>query len=381
MSVSKAIYAIPRFVWKIILYTLSILLGLLYILSVSSPYVPPTKFILPALSGLLFEFILLGQVLLFIYWLIKKRWGIVCCYLLLFALSYPVLSDYIALNIFSSNSTQAKHQTNKTKKTIKLLSYNTYVFGYKGHSKKNPNPVLKYIKESNADLVCLQEASYTVRVGSYIRRHTLHNYLKKEYPYINEQVAQNDGSMIMLLSKYPIKKVKRLPIRSRANGAVAFCIDINGKKVLLIGVHLESFRLNRKRLDLDMNSAKRGDINGLKQTICRKIAPTIKAHNIQANLIHRVIEKCSIPNVIVCGDFNDTPLSYTYHKIRENLTDAYLNCAFGFGFSIRTSIFAGRIDHIFYNKSFNAINCQIDTRMTASDHAPIIAELEWKEEE
>ena len=40
----------------------------------------------------------------------------------------------------------------------------------------------------------------------------------------------------------------------------------------------------------------------------------------QADTIHAEI-KCSPYPVLVCGDFNDTPASYTYHRVRKDLVD------------------------------------------------------------
>ncbi len=360
-----------RFVRNTLLYLISFLIGGFYILSCLAPFISPQVAILPALLTLFFSYILLGQVVLFIYWLVKKRWKIVITYLFIFLLSSPVVLDFSPINLTSQST------NNKGDKAIKVLSYNTFVFGYQAHSKEKPNPILKYIRDSKADLVCLQEASYTVRVGSCINKQMLHDYLKEEYPYINEQVAQNDGSMIILLSKYPIKKGQRLPIKSRANGAVAWTVDIQGKEVLVLGLHLESFRLSKKHAEQYIKYAKDGNTLGLKYAIKAKIKPTLIAHSKQAKQIHQFIENSRNKNIIVCGDFNDTPISYAHKQIAEKLNDAYSNCGLGFGFSIRTSIFVGRIDHILYSDSFKAQSCQIDRSITASDHSPIITVLEW----
>ncbi len=361
-----------RFIRDIVLYLISLLIGGLYVLTCLAPFISPQSFILPALLTLFFGYILLGQIILFVYWLIRKRWQIILSYLLVFLLSSPILLDFCPIHFTSK-------EKNKNNKTIKVLSYNTFVFGYQAHSKDKPNPILKYIQESNADLVCLQEASYTVRVGSCINREKLHNYLKGSYPYINEQVAQNDGSMIILLSKYPIKKGERLPIKSRANGAVAWQVDIQGKEVLVVGVHLESFRLSKKHAEQYMAYVKKGNTLGLKYAVRGKIKPTLIAHAVQAKQIHKFIQESEQKNIIVCGDFNDTAISYAHNEIAKDLNDAYSNRGLGLGLSIRTSIFAGRIDHILYSDSFEALNCKVDRSIKASDHAPIITSLVWSD--
>lgn len=40
---------------------------------------------------------------------------------------------------------------------LKVLTYNVMGFGYKGHTEDAPNPIIRYIANSGADIVCLQE--------------------------------------------------------------------------------------------------------------------------------------------------------------------------------------------------------------------------------
>ncbi len=364
---------IYRFVRDTFFYLLTFIVGGLYLFACTAPYISPKTIIYPALLTLFFGYILLGQIILFLYWLIRKRWGIVFTYLLIFLITSPVLLSFFPINFGSSSDKDKAEQ-------IKVLSYNTKVFGYDSHSPEKPNPILKYIKESGADLVCLQEASYTVRVGSCISPDRLHKYLKGTYPYIKEQVAQNDGAMFILLSKYPIKSCKRLPIKSRANGAAAYVVDIQGKEVLLINLHLESFKLNQKQTHLYLKLLKEGNMKAVKYIIKGKFQPTFIRHSNQAKIIKQFVEDSGIENVIICGDFNDTPISYAHHLIADKMNDAFVSKGFGLGASIRTSIFVGRIDHILYNNSFKAINCEVDNDIKASDHSPILTTLEWQED-
>ena len=38
--------------------------------------------------------------------------------------------------------------------------------------------------------------------------------------------------------------------------------------------------------------------------------------------------------VILCGDFNDTPASYTYRTVKGDLTDGFRDCGSGFGYTL-----------------------------------------------
>ena len=73
--------------------------------------------------------------------------------------------------------------------------------------------------------------------------------------------------------------------------------------------------------------------------------------------------------VIVCGDFNDTPISYTYSTLKENLSDAFKESGIGIGNSY-VGIPSLRIDYILHDKKFNSYNYK-KNKYELSDHFPI----------
>lgn len=54
----------------------------------------------------------------------------------------------------------------------------------------------------------------------------------------------------------------------------------------------------------------------------------------QADTIHAEIERSPYP-VLVCGDFNDTPASYTYRQIRKGLIDGFRDCGSDYQYTFR----------------------------------------------
>jgi endonuclease/exonuclease/phosphatase (EEP) superfamily protein YafD len=76
--------------------------------------------------------------------------------------------------------------------------------------------------------------------------------------------------------------------------------------------------------------------------------------------------------VIVCGDFNDSPISYSRHAMAEVLTDCYTTTGKGIGLSYNQKAFSFRIDHFFCNDKVQPYCCEIDGKMDASDHNPLI---------
>jgi endonuclease/exonuclease/phosphatase family metal-dependent hydrolase len=76
----------------------------------------------------------------------------------------------------------------------------------------------------------------------------------------------------------------------------------------------------------------------------------------------------------VCGDFNDTPLSYTYQQFNSTLTDAFRNCGRGIGPTYVGRIPAGRIDYIFHSEDLNSTQFKIQEK-SLSDHLAVSCKI------
>jgi len=80
--------------------------------------------------------------------------------------------------------------------------------------------------------------------------------------------------------------------------------------------------------------------------------------------------------MLVCGDFNDSPLSYAHRVIGEGLCDVFVEAGAGPGFTYNQNHFYFRIDHIFATPAFRVLECKVDRSIRASDHYPVWCILE-----
>mgnify|MGYP002508238419 FL=1 len=78
---------------------------------------------------------------------------------------------------------------------------------------------------------------------------------------------------------------------------------------------------------------------------------------------------------VVCGDFNDTPMSYVYGELIENLVDAFEQCGKGYGYTFRPMYGALRIDYILHSPELETENYMVDDAVELSDHLPIAARI------
>ena len=254
---------------------------------------------------------------------------------------------------------------------LKVLSYNVCGFGFEHHGSQRPNKVLLYLKSSEADLICLQEASLAQDKDWGVTMGQVKAYLGKKYPYISLIPAQDGGSGLMLLSRYPIKEAERIPMPSRTNGAAHFKINIGGQETHIINVHLESFRLSQALGQEYMNLVAKGKAFELQDALRSKLTPIFRHHERQAKIVKRYADSLQTERLIICGDFNDTPVSYAHEKLERDMTDAFIKAGNGLGYSFVSRTFLVRIDHILLGKAFTPYYTKVDAGVKGSDHYPI----------
>ena len=90
------------------------------------------------------------------------------------------------------------------------------------------------------------------------------------------------------------------------------------------------------------------------------------------------IKKIDTDYVLVCGDFNDTPISYAHRTIQGPLKDAYAASGRGVGVTYNENFFWFRIDNILHSANMKPINCTVD-KVRYSDHYPLWCYLQLKE--
>jgi endonuclease/exonuclease/phosphatase family metal-dependent hydrolase len=110
------------------------------------------------------------------------------------------------------------------------------------------------------------------------------------------------------------------------------------------------------------------DIKEMRE-IASKLKSAFQTRAGQVREIKNIIDKTPY-RVIICGDFNDTPVSYSYQKLRGDFNDAFVSSGSGFGRTYIGKLPSFRIDNIFHSDNFKSYNFQAyDFR--ASDHLPV----------
>ena len=353
-----------NFVALLILAVNALFTGLL-LFTAYSPHIQPGTHPAQSCLGLTFPVFLMINIGFFIFWLVIQRYKTALLPLIGLLLCYSQTRTYLPINF----------HTNKLPETsFKLLSYN--IMGFDGAIKQNgKNPILTYLKESNADILCLQEYS-TTESSRHLSQKDVEQELKA-YPYhrINT-VGREKGhtNKIACYSKYPILSARVLDYSSEYNGSVLYEVKIGEDTVTLINNHLESNKLTKADKAVYENMLKSPEKEKVKsgmRLLIRKLAEASAIRAPQADTIAHEITASPHPCIIVCGDFNDTPISYTHRTIAQNLDDAFTKSGRGLGISYNQNRFYFRIDNILTSKNLKAYNCTVDRSIKDSDHYPI----------
>ncbi len=359
---------------KSFLSSLNIILAGLLIASAYSDMISPEKNVWFAYLGLAFPALVFVNLCFFIYSILSKNLLFIFISCLTAFICWGPFSRYCPFNF----KTEAIPQKN----VIKILSYNVMSFAYKNHTKESPNRIIQYIAESDADIVCLQEYMVSSRPGLMSAK-SVADALSM-YPYSEAIIFSSPTNKsyqygLAVFSKYPITKSRRIKYHSKYNGSSIHELNINGKSLVLVNNHLESFKLtaeDRSKYSKMITGVNLESLEGFHNSIQQKLGEAFRIRTQQAEIVAREIRKTGGYYIVVCGDLNDTPISYAQRTIKGPLVDAYAESGFFTGTSYNQNFFFFRIDHIFHSSSMKSYNCTVDTRVKLSDHYPIYCYLE-----
>ena len=318
---------------------------LLMLLAGYSDRLNPVDHPILSVMGMTFPIFLLANLLFLFFWLTvkwKKAWIPIAG----FAAAYVPITLFMPLNM----------RQDVPKGTIKLISYNVCTYGGNYKYDHGFDTVFSYLEREKADIVCLQEDVDTWR------RFVFQRY-QKIYPYNDTTVLHQNAltfNGVGIHTRFPIIRKERIWYPSNTNGSVAYYLNTGKDTLLVINNHLEGTHLS----DEERNNYK-GNNNARR-------AP-------QAEAVHRYIEEHRQYPIIVCGDFNDTPISYARRTIAQGLTDCFQETGRGLGLSYNQKGFYFRIDHLLCSPDLQPFNCQIDDKMDASDHFPLICHIKMRE--
>jgi len=262
--------------------------------------------------------------------------------------------------------------------TIHLLSWNVRLFDLYNWSKNKQtrNKMIEVIHHEGADILCFQEFYYD-DLGKFNTLDTLLDIQWANRVHIENSSSVNSNSHfgIATFSKFPIINRGVIAFKDVTDNISIFTDIVAFQDTIRVyNLHLESIRFRRedyKILEKITGNKDNTDLDGPQKILDRMRRAYIRRAR-QTDIIKDHITRSPYP-VLVCGDFNDTPNSYTYHNISKGLEDAFRSSGYGMGATFISIIPFLRIDFILYSpKRFTPIYFRV-LRKKLSDHYPVVS--------
>lgn len=341
--------------FKDVLYIfLSSLFAATLLISYSSMFIDPTKFWVPMFFGIYFIPLLAINILIFFWGVIGIRKASILIPLLAILPSLAISDRFVKIE---NDADICKGEN------IKVLSYN---LGRYRAGSKDMTPesciveVRNFLRSEKADIVCLQEfaASDTSALSSYL----------PDYPYKASHLFRGTRYFgNVTLSKYPIVETEKITFEGSTNLAIASDIKIGKRLIRVYNCHLESNSLSFTSIIKRLFKR-----NSFQEEVVH-VHERLKEASIKRSFQVKTVldsEAASCCPTIVCGDLNDSPMSYTYHKLVSRKKDSFEEAGNGMSATYALLWPLLRIDYILLPTEYNASHHTV-TKAKFSDHYPI----------
>lgn len=378
-----------RWAYHSIMTIITIGILLVYLASSYSENFDPRDAHYISFLGIGYHLILISAIIWLAIILFLRHWKLSAILGLSLLLTYNHICRYFPVNFMTIDPVTSVIDDDGNKKEIdvckiKVLTYNTCGLGQVHLSKiKEKIPILDVIRSCDADIVCLQEYAFTLSKGGHTQEQ-IRQSLSDLYPYYDFMPNSGRTALgIAVFSKFPIKNMVRIDKSKKDYVASMFYeLNVKGQRVVLLNNHLHSNLIKqRDRILYDemIEHFEADSLQRIRTGMLRSLGSGLRARASEAHKIRDFIKERigdeDVP-IVICGDMNDTPISYCYKTMRGELEDAWQNAGFGSGTTYNQHHFWFRIDHIFHSSHFKTLDTKVLKQYEYSDHYPLLTTLQ-----
>jgi endonuclease/exonuclease/phosphatase family metal-dependent hydrolase len=349
------------FILHRVAFVLSTLAALALLISYAAPYVSPVYFSPIAFFGLAYPYLLLVNVLFVIYWL---------CFMKL-KFIFPLLAILAGYTHVGHYFNFSPRRSVKPNDYIKVVTFNAHHFKY-NKSTKNTKEFYAYLEKEQPDIICIQEFWDSSKTEKECFSKILKVLKAKEYHFtgqLNSKLSNTGG--LLTISRFPIVNRGSVDLGPKTyNRCMYTDIDIRGEVTRVYNVHLQSIKFGKDAYHFVKQSEAETD-STMKQTrnIFRKLRSAFEMRAPQSEAVQESMEACKFRK-LVCGDFNDTPVSYVYRTLSREMKDAFAESGSGYTYSYTGPFPSFRIDYILLDKDFDGYDYETGSSFF-SDHRVI----------
>lgn len=330
-----------------LIFVINLVTGLLLLLACIVPYTTSASF---SFLSLAVPFLVILNLLFFIFWFLKKK-------RILWISASVLVIGYFALGSFieyrNNTIVSSSHD-------FSILSYNSMGFGgYKLRNRKDAtNSIKNFISIQEPDIICFQEFDWRQKkVGQF-----------DKYPYKYFYGGEGRRLEQAILSKFPIVDKGSLQFPKTYNNGIFADVIVREDTIRIYNLHLESLKVRP-----GMVKRERSD------RLFKRLRSSFAKQHEQALIFRKNAEECPYKK-IVCVDLNNTQFSSAYRIIKGDMNDSFAEEGSGYGKTINFWRFPFRIDFILADTEIK-ITGHKNYSLGYSDHEPVMASFKLSSDE
>ena len=264
------------------------------------------------------------------------------------------------------------------KALLRLMTWNVNLLGFNEANKLVDLPsgrirdsIMAVVQTQQPDVLGFQEFLQTAELNHIALLKEKLN-LKFHHVKFSNSVKGGRKTGLVIFSRYPIIQGGQVMFSGTTlNGCIYIDIVRDQDTIRVYNTHLQSIRFNSK--DYEYLNEENEELEGAER-ILKRLIRAFKRREGQVHAIRAHMKTCPYP-IIVMGDFNDPPMSYTYRKMTEGMMDHYREKGGGI-----SSTYAGkfpnfRIDYILSSEDFGEVKSYKTLPIELIDHRPVVSTL------
>lgn len=322
-------------------------------------WISPEKVWIFAFAGMGAPMLYVVNAAAMLYWVMRwRRWAVLPVVVLIIGIG--------GVSMFFKPTLSRHHNDEIPRGATMVMTYNVEAF------EGGVERTAEFIRTQQPDILCLQE--YESRNEG--RERYIDSLIGPEnvvHSYSRANAEGGGGFGVAILSRWKIVDSGEIHFAGTANSAMWADVVAGDDTLRVFNCHLQSTSVSREDVKYVEDFAAEQNEERTR-TIAAKLRRSFAMRAMQVDSIAPLI-KGSPHRTIVCGDFNDTPMSYAYTRLRGRLKDTFVESGRGVPGTYRGLFNVLRIDHVLHSRGMRGVSYAIPEGGT-SDHKPVVAGIE-----
>lgn len=320
--------------------------------------------------GLFYQIVYLVNVACALWWVVRwRRWFFLSAAMLL------VGCGSIGL-FYRSDMKATPAEVATSRGDLVVASYNVMNLGDEGlpEGVSSYSAVVEWLNQQGVNIACIQEAHFS---SSKTYADFKAGLRKMGYGFftscLKDKPTEQTGPGYVIASAYPIVRHSELGAEGmeQVRGVWAD-VKIERDTIRIYNLHLQSTGISSEERNATLSPQIIDDTlaRAKLSKVVEKMVDNYRLRAAQAEEVAAHIEQSPHP-VVVCGDFNDTPVSYVYSTIMDadvDLKDAFVACGRGTEYTFKGLYDLFRIDYLLADLAAFEIKDYHSYDLPYSDH-------------